>query len=131
MDDLQPAQPGQPMAEGREGDPSWVRALLDLRGIRREFLGFEASDAAVAILLTLYLARLERRPLYRTALAVEARVPETTAFRVCDVLLQAGALHRVPASDDKRLVLLTLSDQAALRLRAYLATAAALAPVLV
>lgn len=121
---------GEGRRPGPETDPRWIRSMLDLRRLRVEFLGFEASDAALAILITLYLARLEGRALYRTALALEACVPETTAFRVGQLLLDSGAVHRMADTEDKRLILLTLSDSAAIRMRTYLATAAALAPVL-
>ncbi|MEA3060576.1 MAG: hypothetical protein QOJ94_357 [Sphingomonadales bacterium] len=116
---------------GPEADPRWIRTLLDLRGLRREFLGLEASDAMLAMLLTLYQAGLERRPLYRTAAAVEAHVAETTAFRATEILVATGAVHRTRDAADKRLIILRLSEQMTRRLRAYLATAAAMALPLV
>jgi len=113
-----------------ETDPHWVRGILDLRGLRREFLGFEASDAAFAMLLELYAVRLEGRRLHQTALAVAARVPETTALRLTYRFVDAGIFVREADAGDKRLLLITLSDATALNLRAYLAAAAYIAPVL-
>jgi DNA-binding MarR family transcriptional regulator len=112
-------------------DPRWVRAILDLRDLRRELLGFEASDAALAMLLALYVAGLEGRRLHQTALALAARVPETTALRVTHRFLAAGIFTREGDEADKRLNLLALSEPAATRVGAYLAAAARLAPVLV
>lgn len=116
--------------EEPETDPGWVRSLLDLRALRREFLGFEASDAALAMMLALYAAGLEGRRLHQTALAVAARVPETTAFRTVYRFLDAGIFTRESDTEDKRLLLLALSDTAAMRLRAYLAAATHIAPLL-
>lgn len=126
----QHAPPGPDEEEGPETDSHWVRSLIDMRALRREFLGFEASDAALALLLELYAAGLEGRRLHQTALAVAARVPETTALRLIYAFVDAGAIVREPDKLDRRLHLLALSDLTAMRLRAYLATAAHMAPVL-
>jgi hypothetical protein len=120
-----------PPESGPETDPRWVRAILDVRALRRQFLGFETSDGALAMMLELYVARLEGRSIHQTALGVAARVPPTTALRAARMFLARGIVTRHPDSVDKRLHLLALSDAAAMRLRAYLATAAHLAPLLV
>jgi DNA-binding MarR family transcriptional regulator len=78
------------------------------------------------MLLTLYAARLEGRRLYQAALANAADVPPTTALRVTARMRDAGYFVREPDSRDRRRARLGLSPAAAARLRAYLATAAAL-----
>lgn len=129
-------KPGRPPLPGTGGivgpadDPRHIRNILDVRAMRREFLGFEASDAALAMLLALYAARLEGRRLHQTALAVAAGVPQTTALRITHRHLEHGTFESGPDPEDRRLMVIALSETAAARLRAYLAATAAATPLL-
>ena len=97
-----------------------VRVILALRRLRRQYVGLEASDAAWTLMLELYAAHLEGRRLHQRALAVAARMPETTALQATRRLLRAGIVRGAGDPADKRLLLLSLSDLAARRIRAYL-----------
>ena len=100
-----------------------VRAILALRWLRGEYLGFDASDAAWSMLLELYAAHLEGRRLHQTRLGIAAGVPATTALNATRRLLECGLFTRAADPDDRRLILLGLSDNAADRMAAYLAAA--------
>jgi len=104
-----------------------VRAVIEVRQLRRRYLGFEADDAAWSMMLELYATRLEARPLHQTRLGMRAGVPETTALRVTRRMLAAGLFTAEPHPADKRLVVIGLSDAIAERIRAYLAASRALA----
>lgn len=106
-----------------EANPRWVRALLDVRRLRAQFLGLEVTDTALVILLELYAAALEQRPLSRAALAEAAGLaPATLASHL--TRLEAATLVALPA-DPARAPALTPST--ANNLRAWLAAAAEIA----
>lgn len=98
-----------------------VRAIIAVRQMRRRCLGLEASDAAWSMMLELYAARLEGRSLSQTRLAVAAGIAQTTALQATRRLLDAGIFTKAPDPNDKRLLLIGLSGEAAERMCAYLA----------
>lgn len=104
-----------------------VRAIIAARRLRRQYLGLDAVDAAWSMMLELYAARLEGRNLHQTGLSVAAAVPETTALRVTRRMLRTGIFLKKADPEDKRLLIICLSDAAAERIRAYLAAASSLA----
>jgi DNA-binding MarR family transcriptional regulator len=104
-----------------------VRAIIAARRLRRQYLGLDATDAAWSMMLELYAARLEGRNLHQTGLSVAAAVPETTALRVTRRMLKTGIFLKKADPEDKRLLIICLSDAAAERIRAYLAAASSLA----
>ena len=107
-----------------------VRAILEMRAHRHKCLGIELTDAAWAMVLELYAARLEGRLVYQTRLGVDAGVPQTTALNIVRRMRDLGLFVSSAHPDDKRLLVLGLSDEAAGRLAGYLAAARAFSPFL-
>ena len=107
-----------------------VRAILAMRALRAKAMGVELSDAAWAMVLELYAAKLEGRLIYQTRLGVDAGVPQTTALNIVRRMLELGLFVSSAHPDDRRLLVLSLSDEAATRLAGYLAAARAMAPFL-
>ena len=95
-------------------------AILAVRRRRREFFPIAQGDDAWSMLLELYAARLERRRLYQTRLGVMSGVAQTTAFRIVRKFLETGICVSGQDPDDRRLLLVELSDSAAERMRDYL-----------
>jgi hypothetical protein len=112
--------PQQQWLGGEELSAADVRAIISVRQMRRRCLGVEASDAAWSMMLELCAARLEGRSLSQTRLAVAAGVAQTTALQATRRLLDAGVFTKAPDPDDKRLLLIGLSDDAGDRMRSYL-----------
>ena len=80
---------------------------------RRERL-FDATifaDPAWDMLLDLFLARARGQELRTTSLCHASGVPPTTALRWVDVLAKQGLIERRAAPDDRRVKIVTLSDQ--------------------
>lgn len=99
---------------------SQVRAIIEVRWLRRRYLGFEASDATWSMILELYAAQLEGRDVSQTRLGVAAGVPQTTALQVTRRMLEAGIFTRHDDLRDKRLSRIALSSDSANRIGAYL-----------
>ena len=99
-----------------------VRAILALRRLRRDYLGFEASDAAWSLMLETYAARLDGGRTDETMLGATAGLPHSTALSATRRLVDRGVLAR-----DGNVV--TLSESAAERIESYLAAAQRLAPL--
>jgi DNA-binding MarR family transcriptional regulator len=97
-----------------------VRAILAARRLRARYLDLPPADPAWTLLLHLYIARLEGRPLCQHALGTAAALPETTALRTTRKLAAAGLVHRRQEPTGHRRQLLTLPDEVAERIGAYL-----------
>jgi DNA-binding MarR family transcriptional regulator len=106
-----------------------VRAAIAARRLRDEYFGAELKDAAWALLLEAYAARLEGRRLALSELGAEAELAPTTAHRWIAWLVRRGLLVRCPHPQDERIVLVAIADTAADRIRAYLAAALRLSPI--
>jgi hypothetical protein len=104
-----------------------VRAIITARRLRSQYLGLDATDAAWSMMLELYAARLEGRDVHQTGLGVAAAVPETTALRVTRYMLTIGVFLKKPDPEDKRLLIISLSNATSNRMRAYLRAAGSLA----
>jgi len=105
-------------------DGQLVRALLRLRRLRAQY--FQPAlfaDPAWDILLDLAAARIERRRVAVSSLCIAAAVPATTALRWITQMTEQHLLVRQPDSRDGRRVFIGLSEQAALAMDNYLATA--------
>ena len=107
-----------------------VRAVLAMRGLRREYFGFMLSDAAWAMMLELYATRLEGRMVHQTQLGILASIPQTTALATARRLIAKGVFVSIPHPEDKRLVVIGLSDQTADRLARYMTAAYKVSPLL-
>ena len=112
---------------GREVSALEVRAILSLRSLRRKYLGFEASDAGFSLMLELYAARLEGKPVERSRLGIESGLPQARALTVARRLSESGVIvaRSDVRGDDEGL--LSLSENAVERMRGYLAAAQRLA----
>jgi DNA-binding MarR family transcriptional regulator len=73
------------------------------------------------MMLELFAARLEGRSVSQTRLGIAAAVPQTSALHVTRRMLERGVFTSAADPDDKRLVLIGLSDEAVERIGAYLA----------
>lgn len=105
-----------------------VRAIIALRRMRRDYFPWIPGDPAWSMMLELYAARLEERRISQTTLGVVAGVAETTALRLTKSLVRQGYFTSHNDPDDRRLILLSLSDEAAEKMRAYFMEAIASGP---
>lgn len=123
----------EPSARPRSSGPMpitarTVRAIIAARWLRREYLGFDASDPEWSLMLELYAASLEGRRVHQTGLSVAAGVPQTTALNVTRRLIEAGVFDSRPDKLDGRRLLIGLTPSGADRIQAYLKAAAEVAP---
>jgi hypothetical protein len=127
------AQPSGPPAPTRvpEINAASVRAVLAARRLRDESIGPALGEVAWALLLDAFAARLEGRGVAMTNLGTTAGIARSTAHRRAAQLLDRGLLVRHDGASDDRTVLVTLSDDCAGRVHAYLAKALKLSPWLV
>jgi hypothetical protein len=104
-----------------------VRAILSLRALRRKYLGFEPSEAVWSLMLELYAARLEGKPLAEARLGIESGLPQSRALNAAARLTDNGTVVATGTDAGERR--LALSDNAAERMRGYLAAAKRIAPL--
>lgn len=107
-----------------------VRAILRIRRLRADYLPAAGGDPAWTMVLELYAARLERRPLHQSRLIAAADVPHTTGLRIAQGLLAAGVFVGAADPAHGRRLLIRLSDDAAEKVRTYLTVAIATVPYL-
>ena len=95
-------------ARGRITAPQ-VRTLLAARYARTAAFGHELCNPGWSLLLELFRADLEKRPINLTQLATEARVARTTALRWVRDLSTSGIVRRAsgPGADGAAEVALT------------------------
>jgi hypothetical protein len=105
-----------------------VRSVIAARNLRFEYLGASVGDAAWALLLEAYVARLEGRLVSMIDLGAAAGVSQTIAHESIDRLLERGLFLRVPDPEDERVALIELSDEGADQMCAYLSAALRLSP---
>ena len=103
-----------------------VQAILAARRLRELCLGPEVGDVAWALLLEAFAAHLEGRLVALTSLGAAEGIPRSTAHRWTRWLLDQGLLSSHPDPGDDRITLVGLSDDAAERVRTYLANALSL-----
>ncbi len=87
-----------------------LRAVLAARHARSERLGMDLANAGWSLLLELFLAFLEQRPVRLARIAGDAQVPTTTAMRWIEALVAAGLVRRCPHPDQDGAVALELTD---------------------
>jgi DNA-binding MarR family transcriptional regulator len=103
-----------------------VRNLIKLRRLRDQH--FDPSlfaDPGWDILLDLYAAKLEGKPVSVSSLCIAAAVPPTTGLRWITTMTEHGALVRRQDPSDARRVFIELSADSEDRLRAFFADSAA------
>lgn len=103
-----------------------VQALLAARRLRELCLGPEVSDVAWSLLLEAFAEHLEGRRVALTSLGAAEGIPRSTAHRWTRWLLDRGLLSSLPDPRDERITLVALTDEAAGRIRTYLANALSL-----
>ena len=119
------AEPGR----GRPAiDGASVRAIIAARRMRDACFEPAVGDLAWTLLLEAYAARLDGRLSVMTGLGAPAGIARSTAHRWTAWLLDRGLLTRHADPQDERIVLIGVSDDAAGRIRAYLAAAIAQSP---
>lgn len=97
-----------------------VEALLDARHQRRAAIGLDPVHPGWTLLLVLYRAHLDGRPLRMAGLATEARVAMTTMMRWVELFVAHGLVDRRPDASRRKGVLLGLSRDGAGRVRRQL-----------
>jgi DNA-binding MarR family transcriptional regulator len=86
-----------------------VEGVLAARYARSAVFGLDLANPGWSLMLELFRAYLEQRPVRLARLATDARVAATTAFRWMDLLTEAGFVRREadPARDGATLLSLT------------------------
>jgi hypothetical protein len=105
-----------------------VRAILRIRRLRGDYFPGAAGDPAWTMILELYAAGLEGRRLNQSGLTLAAGVPHTTGLRIARNLVRKGVFVGRRVRADSRQLMLTLSDEAAGKVRSYLTVALATVP---
>ena len=101
--------------------PRFVRGLIAARRLRSERLGPAfAPEPGWSILLILYAARLEDRPLTLAALTRAAAAPGATVYGRLRALEAQGLVERRPDPTRGRGTIVSLTDEAAARIHDYL-----------
>ncbi len=105
-------------------DPAMLKAIIKARRNRQKFFeGDLFSDPSWDILLELTAAHLNGRQESVTSLAIAASVPASTAIRKIRELADRNLIHRWTDPNDARRIFVSLTDDAAKRMMAMLASA--------
>lgn len=97
-----------------------ARKLIRQRRLRADFLPASLfAEPAWDMLLDLYAADYEGKPVAVSSLCIAANVPSTTALRSIDAMTRAGCLERRRDPKDARRIFVTLSAGARAGLDAY------------
>jgi len=122
-------QAGPPEAGGRRAaiTAADVQAILAARRLRELCLGADVGDVAWGLLLEAFAEHLEGRRVALTSLGAAEGIPRSTAHRWTRALIDRGLLSSHPDPSDDRITLVALSDDAAERIRTFLASALGLA----
>jgi len=108
-----PAPPPPRFACGAPVSAVQLRALQSCRKARATFLPAPLfGEPGWDMLIDLAAATLEGRPVSTSSLCLAAMVPQTTALRHVEKLLDLGILHRRADPVDGRRIFLDLDDRA-------------------
>lgn len=103
---------------------TFIRSVIRARRLRGNYFNDDLfADPAWDMMLDLLAARMEGRQVSVSSLCVASAVPPTTALRWITLLCAKAILVRASDPADARRTLITLSDDAAGRLSAYLEVA--------
>ncbi|HEV7659177.1 MAG TPA: MarR family transcriptional regulator [Allosphingosinicella sp.] len=105
-----------------------IRAIRKARRLRGRHLGPDIADAAWALILAAYEARLDSQSLPLTRIGQAADVRQSTAYYWVRRLCERGLLTRNRHPQDRRIVLIGLNNKAAERVETYLKAAMRLSP---
>jgi hypothetical protein len=111
--------------ENWDGDPPNLRMLArsmiaERRRFERHFDADLFADAARDILLDLFVAEEERKPVTVSSCCIAATVPATTALRYINQLKARGLVVTVPSLDDGRMTTVRLTAKAREQMVGYL-----------
>lgn len=95
------------------------RMIRDRRARELVFAPELFADPAWDMLLDLYAARLERRPVSVSSLCIAAAVPATTALRWIRMMTESGLFVRTEDVHDGRRIFVELSNDAAASMAQY------------
>lgn len=111
-----------PPDPGRARSPEEVlKLLIEIRRTRfRHFAGAAFTDPGWDMLLDLMSAHLAKRPVPVSSACASAGVPATTALRWIDQLARSGFVRRLPDPNDRRRVLIELTDEGCRRMEVFL-----------
>ncbi|WP_018700547.1 response regulator [Amorphus coralli] len=100
--------------------PDYLKALIAARSDRDSIFDPGLfSDPAWDMLLDLALAEASGRATSVTSLCLASRAPTTTALRRIDDLQGAGLIERIPDRDDRRRIVVRLTDRGRQRMRDF------------
>jgi DNA-binding MarR family transcriptional regulator len=103
-----------------EGRAAFARDLMRQRRKRSDHLPAALfAEPAWDMLLDLYAAHYEGKPVSTSSLCIAANVPSTTALRAIQTMSDEGCLVRQRDPTDGRRVFIALSDKARASLDAY------------
>lgn len=108
------------------GDPtlSLARRIYDFRRKRERYFPVDLfAEPAWDILLDLYIFRLEGRRATVKSVCIASGVPQTTALRWINLLIEKDLLERTPDEHDSRVRCISLSDSGFHSIRAMLLAA--------
>lgn len=100
-------------------NPDFVSQILEARFRREELFPNLFSDPAWDILLRVFLAEITQQRASVTVLAMDTRVPLTTALRWIDVMVKEGMLIRHTDQRDRRRTFIELRSETSSKLRDY------------
>jgi DNA-binding MarR family transcriptional regulator len=102
---------------------SVAQNILNARRKRgRVFPELAFGDPAWDMILDLYVAAVTGRPVCPSSIGFAAAVPQTTVLRLVNQLAERGLVIRQADRNDRRRVLLTLSEDMLNRVDDYLAS---------
>jgi DNA-binding MarR family transcriptional regulator len=123
-----PPAPDDEPSDGEKPDPRsfpqgralLARALIRQRRLRTDFLPATLfGEPAWDMLLDLYAAHYEGRPVSVSSLCIASSVPSTTALRAIEAMEREGCILRERDPSDGRRIFLKLSDVRRAELDAY------------
>lgn len=115
---IEDAAPGAAPVQSR---PKYLEALVAARADRQAlFKGDLFSDPAWDMLLDLALSEATGRQISVTSLCIAAGVPTTTAMRRLEDLQTANLVERTPDANDRRRILVQLTEEGRRKMDAFL-----------
>lgn len=112
--------PATPATAPTTARPNYLRALVAARADRDAiFQSGLFSDPAWDMLLDLAVAEASGRPISVTSLCIASGAPTTTALRRIEDMKEAGLLDRIPDPQDRRRVLVHLTEEGRKRMEAF------------
>jgi hypothetical protein len=108
-----PSRAGELDAEDRRIALAVAKALIALQGGRRSApLPSLFADPAWDMLLDLFVAKAEERPVSISSVSIASGVPASTAYRWIEALLDRDAVRRRPDPLDRRRVYIEITELA-------------------